>query len=416
MPSSNSLFLQRKLLIKPTAAALLTALLLQGCSEPAKQSAPAATPVEVGVVTLQPQQVTLNTELPGRTVAWQLAEIRPQVGGIVLKRLFTEGGEVKAGDTLYQIDPATFAADQQSAAAAVARADANLQLAAAKASRYQQMIKQRLISQQDFDDVAAQHQQAKAELLAAKAQLRSAQIQLDYSKVTAPISGRIGKSAVTAGALVSANQAQALAVVQQLDPIYVEVTQSSAELLKLKKALASGALNAAGTEVSLTLEDGSTYTEKGTLQFSEVSVDASTGSVVLRAEFANPNQLLLPGMYVRATMETGSKTAAILAPQRGISRNAKGEATALVVNAQGIVEARIVTASRTMASENSAPGSAADQWLIESGLEAGDQLIVEGLQKVRPGAAAKAVPFVEAGAGQAQAAKPTAETKATGAK
>jgi len=398
MSSSNSLFQKPRALLKPMAAALLGVFLLQACSEAvapnsangaangaangtAKGAAPA--PIEVGVVTLAPQQITLNTELPGRTVAWQLAEIRPQVGGIILKRLFTEGAEVKAGDTLYQIDPATFAAAKQSAAASLARANANLQQAAAKASRYQKMIGQRLISQQDFDEVAAQHEQAKADVLAAKAQLQSAQIQLDYSKVTAPISGRIGKSAVTAGALVSANQAQALAVVQQLDPIYVEVTQSSAELLKLKQALASGALGAAGTAVSLTLEDGRTYQHKGTLQFSEVSVDASTGSVVLRAEFANPDQLLLPGMYVRATLETGINTAAILAPQRGISRNAKGEATALVVNAAGTVEPRLVKASRTVG----------DQWLVESGLAAGDQLIVEGLQKVRPGAAVKAVPF-----------------------
>ena len=388
MSSSNSLFQKPSVLLKPLAAVLLGVFLLQACTDAAapntaNSAAAAPAPVEVGVVTLAPQQITLNTELPGRTVAWQLAEIRPQVGGIILNRLFTEGAEVKSGDTLYQIDPATFAAAKQSAAASLARANANLQQAAAKASRYKKMIGQRLISQQDFDEVAAQHEQAKADVLAAKAQLQSAQIQLDYSKVTAPISGRIGKSAVTAGALVSANQAQALAVVQQLDPIYVEVTQSSAELLKLKQALASGALGAAGTAVNLTLEDGSTYQHKGTLQFSEVSVDASTGSVVLRAEFANPDLLLLPGMYVRATLETGINTAAILAPQRGISRNAKGEATALVVNAAGTVEPRLVKASRTVG----------DQWLVESGLVAGDQLIVEGLQKVRPGAPAKAVPF-----------------------
>ncbi|RVU40218.1 efflux RND transporter periplasmic adaptor subunit [Rheinheimera riviphila] len=415
MSSSNSFFQKPRALLKPVAAALLGAFLLQACTEAAapnvaQGAAPA--PVEVGVVTLAPQQITLNTELPGRTVAWQLAEIRPQVGGIILKRLFTEGADVKAGDTLYQIDPATFAAAKQSAAAALARANANLQQAAAKASRYQKMIQQRLISQQDFDEVAAQHEQAKADVLAAKAQLQSAQIQLDYSKVTAPINGRIGKSAVTAGALVSANQAQALAVVQQLDPIYVEVTQSSAELLKLKQALASGALGAAGTAVSLQLEDGSTYQHKGRLQFSEVSVDASTGSVVLRAEFANPDQLLLPGMYVRATLETGINTAAILAPQRGISRNAKGEATALVVNAAGTVEPRLVKASRTV----SVNGGAADQWLVEEGLAAGDQLIVEGLQKVRPGAPAKAVPFNAAvNSATATNPAPAGQNKATGA-
>jgi len=419
MPLSNSVLLERARLHKSVAAALLSVFLLQACSEPAAPNSAkgAPAPVEVGVVTLQPQQITLNTELPGRTVAWQLAEIRPQVGGIVQQRLFTEGSDVKAGETLYQIDPATFAATKQSAAAALARANANLQQASAKASRYQKMIQQRLISQQDFDEVAAQHEQAKADVLAAKAQLQSAQIQLDYSKVTAPISGRIGKSAVTAGALVSANQAQALAVVQQLDPIYVEVTQSSAELLQLKKALASGALSAAGTAVSLQLEDGSSYQHQGKLQFSEVSVDASTGSVVLRAEFANPDLLLLPGMYVRATLETGSKTAAILAPQRGISRNAKGEATAMVVSREGTVEPRLVKASRTVSGLSAGAGSgsgAADQWLIEEGLVAGDQLIVEGLQKIRPGAPVKAVPFNPLPLNPTTTA-PAGQNKATGA-
>lgn len=358
-------------------------LLLSACQPAATTSAAAPAAVEVAVVQLQPQAVTLNTELPGRTVAFQKAQIRPQVGGIILSRNFIEGGEVKAGDTLYQIDPAQYQSAVNNAKAQLAKATANLTQASAKASRFKDLRKSKLVSQQDADEVIALHQQAEADVLAAKASLEQAQLQLTYSKVLAPISGRIGKSAVTAGALVSSGQAEALATITQLDPVYVEVTQSSKELLQLKQALASGALNAASAEVSLTLEDGSLYGHKGQLQFSEVSVDESTGSVVLRAQFANPDQLLLPGMYVRATMNSGIKTAAILAPQRGVSRNAKGEATALVVNNEGKAELKILTASRTIG----------DQWLVEAGLQAGDQLIVEGLQKVRPGAAVKAVPF-----------------------
>lgn len=361
-------------------------VVLTACGQSTAQTAPAAVAVEVGVVTLTTQDVKLQTELPGRTVAFQTAEIRPQVGGIILKRQFTEGGAVTAGDALYQIDPASFAATVQSAKASVAKAEADLQQAKAKASRYQQLIKQRLVSQQDFDEIQANFQQRQAEVAAAKAQLTSAQIQLDYSSIKAPISGQISKSSVTAGALVSAGQATALATIAQLDPIYVEVTQSSAELLKLKKSLASGALGQGSTNVSLKLEDGSQYPLQGQLQFAEVTVDASTGSVVLRAQFANPQQLLLPGMYVRATIDSAVKSAAVLAPQRGISRNAKGEATAMVVNKEGIAELRLVNASRTIG----------DQWLIETGLNAGEQLIVEGLQKIRPGSPVKAVPFQSA--------------------
>jgi len=382
----------RRLVLVPTLLSSL--LVLTACGQSTAQTAPAAVAVEVGVVTLSTQDVTLHTELPGRTVAFQTAEIRPQVGGIILQRQFTEGGAVNAGDALYQIDPASFAATVQSAKASVAKAEADLQQAKAKASRYQQLIQQRLVSQQDYDEIQANFQQRQAEVAAAKAQLTSAQIQLDYSSIKAPISGQISKSSVTAGALVSAGQATALATIAQLDPIYVEVTQSSAELLKLKKSLASGALGQGSTKVRLTLEDGSQYPLQGQLQFAEVTVDASTGSVVLRAEFANPQQLLLPGMYVRATIASAVKSAAVLAPQRGISRNAKGEATAMVVNKEGIAELRLVNASRTIG----------DQWLIETGLNAGEQLIVEGLQKIRPGSPVKAVPFQPATTSAAQVA------------
>lgn len=382
----------RRLVLVPTLLSSL--LVLTACGQSTAQTAPATVAVEVGVVTLTTQDVTLQTELPGRTVAFQTAEIRPQVGGIIVKRQFTEGGAVNAGDALYQIDPASFAATVQSAKASVAKAEADLQQAKAKASRYQQLIKQRLVSQQDFDEIQANFQQRQAEVAAAKAQLTSAQIQLDYSSIKAPISGQISKSSITAGALVSAGQATALATIAQLDPIYVEVTQSSAELLKLKKSLASGALGQGSSNVHLTLEDGSQYPLPGQLQFAEVTVDASTGSVVLRAQFANPQQLLLPGMYVRATIDSAVKSAAVLAPQRGISRNAKGEAIAMVVNKEGVAELRLVNASRTVG----------DQWLIEAGLNAGEQLIVEGLQKIRPGSPVKAVPFQPATTNAAQVA------------
>jgi membrane fusion protein (multidrug efflux system) len=382
----------RRQALLPTLLSSL--LVLTACGQSTAQTTPTAVAVEVGVVTISTQDVKLQTELPGRTVAFQTAEIRPQVGGIIVKRQFTEGGAVSAGDALYQIDPASFAATVQSAKASVAKAEADLQQAKAKASRYQQLIKQRLVSQQDFDEIQANFQQRQAEVAAAKAQLTSAQIQLDYSSIKAPISGQISKSSVTAGALVSAGQATALATIAQLDPIYVEVTQSSAELLKLKKSLASGALGQGSSNVRLTLEDGSQYPLPGQLQFAEVTVDASTGSVVLRAQFANPQQLLLPGMYVRATIDSAVKSAAVLAPQRGISRNAKGEATAMVVNKAGVAELRLVNASRTVG----------DQWLIETGLNAGEQLIVEGLQKIRPGSPVKAVPFQPAMTNAAQVA------------
>ncbi|MCT6698501.1 efflux RND transporter periplasmic adaptor subunit [Rheinheimera sp. 4Y26] len=368
----------------PAPVLLSAALLLSACQPAPQHAAPnPQAAVEVAVLTLQPEAVSLNTELPGRVHAFSQAQIRPQVSGIILSRNFTEGAEVKAGDTLYQIDPALYQSSLNSAKAQLAKAEANLLQASAKASRFKSLRKNNLVSQQDTDEVIALEQQATADVLAAKASVEQAGLQLTYSKVLAPISGRIGKSAVTAGALVSAGQADALATITALDPVYVEITQSSKELLQLKQALAAGQLNAAGTQVSLKLEDGSLYPQQGQLQFSEVSVDESTGSVVLRAQFANPDQLLLPGMYVRATLNSGIKTAAILAPQRAVSRNAKGEATALVVNNESKAELRVLTTSRTIG----------DKWLIEEGLAAGDQLIVEGLQKVRPGAPVKAVPF-----------------------
>ena len=372
-------------LLQSTFTLLASTLFLTACSQPdpATQGAAPAAP-QVGIVTLQPQDVTLSRELPGRVQAAQIAEIRPQVSGIVLARHFTEGSTVSAGTALYQIDPAPFQAALLSAQAAEARAKANIASTQAKAGRYRELLKIKAVSRQDFDEAEAAFLQAKADLQSAKAQISTAQINLNYSKVLAPISGQIGKSTVTTGALVSTGQSLALATVTQLDPIYVDLTQSSSELVALKQAVAKGALGTATsqTEVSLKLEDGSVYPHKGTLQFAEVTVNPDTGSVTLRASFPNPDQLLLPGMYVRATVQEGLQANAMLVPQRGVSRNAKGEATALVVGKDGKVEPRVLQTNRTVGSN----------WLVTAGLQAGDQLIVEGLQKIRPGAVVQAVP------------------------
>ncbi len=372
-------------LLQSTVTLLASALFLTACGQPvpaAQGAGPAVVPV--GVVTLQAQDVTLSRELPGRVQAAQIAEIRPQVSGIVLARHFTEGSTVTAGTALYQIDPAPFEAALLSAKAAEAKAKANIASSKAKAERYRELLKIKAVSRQDFDEAEAAFLQAQAELQSAKAQINSAQINLNYSKVLAPISGQIGKSTVTTGALVSSGQSQSLATVTQLDPIYIDLTQSSSELLALKQALAKGTVGTAATqtEVSLTLEDGTPYAHKGTLQFSEVTVNPDTGSVTLRASFPNPDQLLLPGMYVRATVQEGLQANALLVPQRGVSRNAKGEATALVVSKDGKVEPRLLQTNRTIGSN----------WLVTAGLNDGDQLIVEGLQKVRPGAVVQAVP------------------------
>lgn len=378
--------MQRPRIVFFALSALAGSVALVGCGQESQEAAaPAAHAVPVGVITLKSQDVSLTRELPGRIAAAQIAEIRPQVSGIVQSRLFVEGTEVKAGQALYQIDPATFEASVASGVAAVARAKASIASSKAKTARYTELLKIKAVSQQDFDEAEAAYKQAEADLLTAQAQLRTAQINLDYSKVSAPISGQISKSAVTVGALVSANQTTALATVTQLDPVYVDLTQSSSELQQLKQAIAAGAIDADSGEqakVTLKLEDGSIYPHAGTLQFSEVTVNPDTGSVTLRAQFDNPDKLLLPGMYVRAVVVEGVKANAILAPQNGVSRNNKGQATAMVVNQQGVVEARVLQAERTIGSD----------WLIEKGLAAGDQLIVEGLQKIRPGAPVQASP------------------------
>ena len=351
---------------KPAVTALVSAValatLLSGCKK--EEAAPAAQAPQVGVVTLQTQAYTLTSDLPGRTTAYRIAEVRPKVNGIILKRLFKEGTEVKEGQQLYQIDPSVYEAT-------LASAQANLQSTRSLSDRYKQLVAEQAVSRQEYDD-------AQAKRLQAEASLRSAQIDLRYTKVLAPLSGRIGRSAVTEGALVNNGQAEAMAVIQQLDPIYVDVTQSSAELLKLRRELESGQLQKVGdnaAKVTLTLEDGSTYRQEGRLEFSEVSVDPTTGSVTLRAVFPNPEHNLLPGMFVHARLKAGVNAQAILAPQQGVTRDLKGQPTALVVNQENKVELRQLKASRTVGNE----------WLIEDGLNAGDRVITEGLQFVKPG-------------------------------
>lgn len=366
---------------------LAISILLTGCGK--QKSAgqmPPAGPPEVGVVTVQPQRVAITTELSGRTSAYLVAEVRPQVNGIIQQRVFIEGSDIKAGQVLYKIDPATYQAAYASSKAFQDRAEANIIPARLKEGRFRDLVKIKAVSQQDYDDAHAALKQSEADVASAKAAVETARINLAYTKMTAPISGRIGKSTVTTGALVTANQPAALATIQQLSSMYVDVTQSSAEMLKLKQNLASGLLKnggAAQARVKLLLEDGSVYPLPGILKFSEVTVDQSTGSITLRAIFPNPKQTLLPGMFVRAILEEGVNEQAILVPQRGVGRNPKGEATVMVVGAEEKVEPRVIKTDKTVG----------DNWLVSEGLKAGDRVIVEGLQKARPGTAVKAVPF-----------------------
>lgn len=369
------------------------ALTLSACGQ--KSGAPGmgmGGPTEVAYIAVQPQAVGLTTELSGRTSAFLVSEVRPQVGGVIKSRLFQEGAIVQAGQSLYQIDPATYQATYNSAAASLAQAQAQALAAKLKADRYKTLVESGAVSKQDNDDAQATAAQTAAAVAVQKAALDTARINLNYTKVASPITGRIGKSAVTPGALVTANQATALATVQDLSKIYVDLTQTSAELLKLKQQFASGKLGKTNSAtVTLKLEDGSTYPIPGKLEFSDVTVDAGTGSVTLRAVFPNPNGVLLPGMYVRATLSEGVASGGILIPQTAVNRDPKGGATVMLVGAKG-PEPRPITLGRTIG----------DKWLVTSGLKAGDKVIVEGLLKVRPGAPIKAVPAGAAPAAQAQ--------------
>jgi membrane fusion protein (multidrug efflux system) len=348
----------------------------------------------VTVVTLVPQTVTLKRELPGRVTPFLVAEVRPQVNGIVARRLFTEGGLVKAGQPLYQIEDATYRADGETAAASLARAEATLVTTQLNARRSAELLKVDAVSKQEDEDAAAALRQAEADVKAARAAVTRADVVLGYARIIAPISGRIGKSTVTQGALVTANQAAPLATVQQLDPVYVDVTQSAAELLELRRALAAGTLK--GTRnlpVRILLEDGTPFEHDGQLAFSDVTVEPSTGSFALRIVVPNPANVLLPGMYVRAVIGDGERENALLAPQQGVTHDPKGDSTALVVGPDGTVELRKVTVSRAIG----------DQWLVEDGLVAGDRVIIEGLQKIKPGAPVQAI---EAGTAAAPTAAP----------
>lgn len=358
-------------------------LVLSGCNDSQSATNSAPKDPEVGVVTLTTQSTTLSSELAGRTAAQMVAQIRPQVGGIVQKRAFTEGAMVKAGELLYQIDPASYQSTQASAKASLARAEATAAAARLKAKRQAELFAIEAISQQDNEDAQTALQQAEADVASAKAALDTATINLERTRIVSPIAGRVEASTVTPGALVTANQETALTTVQQLDPMYVDIPQSSLEVLQLKKALASGALKSEGdsARVQIVLEDGSTYVHEGKLQFAGVTVNTSTGAVTLRALVPNPERLLMPGMYVRAKLDKGTAPEALLVPQPGIGRDNTGKATALVVNAENKVEQRKVEVAEAIGTN----------WRVIDGLKAGERVIVEGSGKVRPGQSVRVV-------------------------
>lgn len=388
-----------------SAGILVLALTVTGCKKEGQSAASPPMPLpEVGVVVIKPQKVTLTSELSGRTSACLVAEVRPQVSGIIQKRLFSEGADVKAGDLLYQIDPAIYQAAYNSSKAGLARAEANLVPARLKAERYKELFRINAVSQQDLDDAGAALKLAEADVESARAAVEMAHINLTYTRVAAPISGRIGRSSVTDGALVTASQQAALATILQLNSMYVDVTQSSAELLRLKQDLVSGLLKSSGSSqkrVKLLLEDGSAYPLPGTLKLSEVTVDQGTGSITLRAVFPNPNQTLLPGMFVRAVIEEGISENAILVPQRGVTRNPAGNAVVMLVGSEEKVEPRVIKVVRTVG----------DSWLVSEGLKAGDRVILEGIQKARPGTPVKAVVFGSKAAASPAGAPKTAANK-----
>ena len=385
----------------PLAAVLMLSgsLALTGCNEKESQQSAPPTP-EVGVVTLKSEPLQITNELPGRTSAYRIAEVRPQVSGIILKRNFTEGSDVQAGVSLYQIDPAPYQAAYNSANGQLAQAQASANIAQLTVKRYQKLIGTKYISQQDYDQAVATSQQANAAVVAAKAALESARINLAYTKMTSPISGRTGMSTVTEGALVTSGQTNALVTVQQLDPIYVDVTQSSGEFLRLKQELADGKLKQENgqAKVKLVTNDGMAYKQEGTLEFSEVTVDSSTGSITLRAVFPNPDKSLLPGMFVRAELEEGINPTAILVPQQGITRTPRGEASAMIVGKDNKVEVRELTTGAAIG----------NKWLVTGGLQDGDRVIISGLQKIKPGIQVNAQEVAESNEGQ--------QDSATGAK
>ena len=360
---------------------MLLSLMLLACEEGGKGAPGSSGPREVVIIKLEPRREVYTTALAGRIASFQVAEVRPQVGGILQQRLFTEGADVKAGQALYQIDPATYEAALDSAQAALMKAEANVTPARLKAERFRELLAIKAVSKREYDDAQAAFKQAEADVAVNRAAVKTARINLEYTKVRSPISGRIGKSAFTPGALVTANQAQALTSVRQLDPVYVDITQSSQDLLRLRAQFTNGELRSAAEEapVRLKLENGAMYPHEGRLQFTDVSVDESTGMVSLRALFPNPEHILLPGMYVRAVIAEGVDENALLVPQRALRRDPKGQASVLLVDGGGKVDVRLVDVGRTVG----------DSWQVLSGLKPGDRVIVEGGQNVRPGMSVK---------------------------
>ncbi len=341
-------------------------------------------PAQVGYVVVREQPVTLTTELPGRTSAYETSEVRPQVNGLIQARLFEEGQQVRAGQPLYRIDSAPYVAQVASARAALARARASIASSGALVRRYGELVKINAIARQDYENAITTAQQSQADVAAQQAALRTAEIDLRRTTITAPISGRIGRSISTTGALVSASQTNALVTIQRLDPIYVDIQESSADLLKLRQQILSGQLTRDGNaRVKLKLEDGSEYGAQGTLRFADVTVDPTTGSQVIRAQFPNPNGLLLPGMFVRAALVEGTQAKGMLVPQRAVGRDEKGQATVMVVGAGNKVEVRSLQTSRSIG----------DNWLVTGGIKPGDKIIVEGGMMLRPGMPVQGKPW-----------------------
>lgn len=396
-----------------TACTLVLSMALVGCSknsEEAKQGAAAAQqtpPAQVGAIVAQPQSVESTVELSGRTSAYQISEVRPQTSGVILKRLFTEGSYVREGQALYELDSRTNRAAFESAKASLLQQEANLNSLKIKLNRYKQLVSSNAVSKQDYDDLLGQVNVAQAQVDAAKAQVRNSEVDLGYSTIRAPISGQTGRSSVTAGALVTAGQADALVTIQQLNPIYVDINQSSTELLRLRQQLSKGTLDQSNnTTVKLKLEDGSTYPIEGKLAFSDASVDQTTGSVTLRAVFQNPNQLLLPGMFANAQVVQGVIPNAYLIPQAAVTRTPTGQATVFIANDKNVVETRNIQTA----------GVHGQNWIVTEGLKVGDKVIVEGVAKVKEGQQVNASPYTpqaQPAAQSSQTATPSAESKSS---
>ncbi|MDP8235552.1 MAG: efflux RND transporter periplasmic adaptor subunit [Candidatus Erginobacter occultus] len=401
--STPPLGLKNTLLKSALVCVIATGMAASGCGH---GQPPQLGPPEVSVVTMKPERVVLTTELPGRTAAYRVAEIRPQVNGLILKRAFKEGSDVKAGELLYRIDPALYQAAYDRAQAAVAMAEANLPALRSREERFKKLVASHALGQQEYDDALAALRRMEAQLMISQSALESAKINLSYTPIKAPISGRIGRSGVTEGALVTAYQPIPLATIQQLDPIYVDVPQSTTELLRLRRRLADGQLTYDGTSqsaVQLILEDGMVYPLEGKLEFSDITVDPTTGSVILRVVVPNPDDALLPGMFVRTVLKEGVKEVAILVPQPGVRRDQKGTPFVLLVDAGGKVEQRMLKLDRAIGG----------RWLVSSGLNPGDRVIVEGVQRVRPGASVKIVPLDAGwrdGPSAGKAVQPSADT------